>query len=645
MNGTIRKVFVVLTACAAYAVPIRATAGPPPAGSTFGLPAVAANDNTVAGGKLERGVLRLSLVARRGLFYPDGPGTLGLPIEAFGEVGKPLQIPGPFLHVPVGTRIDATIRNELDHELTVRGLATSAERLTSFVQIRAHATRRISFVVDRAGAYGYYGSDNGEPIDARIFADAELSGAIVVEASKAPSLDHVFVLGLYAPVKMKDGSPNFMYLLETINGRSFPATERLTYERGHHVRWAVFNASSMNHPMHLHGFYYRLDSPDSYDQVTHAFFPGEAEELSWTADRAGSWMFHCHIDDHITRHAPLRDMLAGKADPSLTISKRFHLANEPMGGMVIALRVLPRHGDRTAAETGSPRRLGLTIEAHDQLHEPYPDLPKDTLLLTDGPQTIESRGNLGPPIVLTRGQPVAIAVTNRTREQTSVHWHGIALRDSYFDGGSGMGMPMPGERISPPIDPGATFVARFTPPDAGTFMYHAHMDDGWQLAEGADGLLIVMPPGEVFDPTTDHMVMISESYEKAGAPLVAIGGSLTPEPISMMVGVPQRLRFAELSLSGENLVISLLDASHVLRWTPIAKDGRDLPIRLQREADATQALTIGETRDFRFTPQHPGTLTLGVYDLDNNGMLVGTQRIDVSEPRATTARSWYGRLL
>ena len=171
-----------------------------------------------------------------------------------------------------------------------------------------------------------------------------------------------------------------------------------------------------------------------------------------------------------------------------------------------------------------------------------------------------------------------------------------------------MGMPMPGERISPPIDPGATFVARFTPPDAGTFMYHAHMDDGWQLAEGADGPLIVMPPGEVFDPVTDHLVMISESYEKAGAPLVAIGGSLTPEPMSMTVGVPQRLRFAELSLSGENLVISLSDASHVLRWTPIAKDGRDLPIRLQRETDATQGLTIGETRDFRFTPQRPARL-------------------------------------
>ncbi len=389
----------------------------------------------------------------------------------------------------------------------------------------------------------------------------------------------------------------------------------------------------MNHPMHLHGFYYRLDRPDSYDQVTHAFIPGEADELSWTADRAGSWMFHCHIDDHITRHAPLRDMRAGKADPALTVAKRFHHPNEPMGGMVVALRVLPRNGDRPPRESRSPRRLGLTIEAHDEPNEPYPDLLRNTLYLVDGSRTTASSGNLGPSIVLTRGQPVAIAVTNKTREQTSIHWHGIALEDSYYDGGSGMGMPMHGERVSPPIDPGATFVARFTPPDAGTFMYHAHMDDGWQLGEGTDGALVVMPPGEAFDPTTDHLIMISESYEKAGSPYVAIGGSLAPEPLAMTVGVPQRLRFAELSLSGENLAISLSEGSHVLRWTPIAKDGRDLPLRLQRETVATQALTIGETRDFRFISDRPATLTVGIYDLDNNGRLVAMQRIDVAPAR------------
>jgi FtsP/CotA-like multicopper oxidase with cupredoxin domain len=242
--------------------------------------------------------------------------------------------------------------------------------------------------------------------------------------------------------------------------------------------------------------------------------------------------------------------------------------------------------------------------------------------------------------VLVQGEPVAIAITNHMPEETTVHWHGISLDDSYDDGGAGMGamssapmsMPMHMVRMSPPIEPGHTFVARFTPPDAGTFMYHSHMDDGWQNAGGLVGPLIVMPKGERFDPQTDHIVMISDPFETAGGPLVAIDGSHTPAPLTAKVGVPQRLRFSDLTLGGEHLVVSLSDGPHTLAWTPIAKDGHDLPARLQKTTISTHALTIGETRDFRFTPTHTGTLTIGVYDMDNDDALVGSQNVEVSAP-------------
>ena len=45
-----------------------------------------------------------------------------------------------------------------------------------------------------------------------------------------------------------------------INGLSWPATERLTYQLGDKVRWRVINLSSQAHPMHLHGFYFEVDS-------------------------------------------------------------------------------------------------------------------------------------------------------------------------------------------------------------------------------------------------------------------------------------------------------------------------------------------------------------------------------------------------
>ncbi|MBC5825025.1 MAG: multicopper oxidase domain-containing protein, partial [Candidatus Eremiobacteraeota bacterium] len=528
--GTGGALFVAgwLATTAGVAAPARPHAQAP-------LADIASNDNTAAGGRLAHGTLHIALIARRGLWYPDGPGTIGLPIEAFGEAGRPLRIPGPLVRVPLGTRVVASVRNELSHDLTVRGLAASADALTTALRVPHGATRHVTFDLDRAGAFGYYGSDKGETVDGRVFDDAELSGAILVEAPHAPRVDHVFVLGLYAPVKRKDGTPNFIYMLETINGHAYPATERLAYERGRTVRWAVFNASAMLHPMHLHGFYFRINRPDAYEEVTHPFYPGEADELSWTADRAGDWMFHCHIDDHISRHAPLRDMLSGKADPHLTIAKRFHLPNQPMGGMVIALKVLPRGDDHASVASGSPRRLALEATARVVPGARF-GLSQDSFALTDGERTIPATGSLGPLIVLTQGQPVAIAVTNHMDEATSVHWHGVALQDSYDDGGAGMGMSMMADpHMSPAIEPGQTFVAHFVPPDAGTFTYHSHMDDGWQLAGGLVGPLIVLPPGQHFDSQTDHIVMISESFEEAGGPRPANGGSLSPPPLAATV--------------------------------------------------------------------------------------------------------------
>ena len=388
--------------------------------------------------------------------------------------------------------------------------------------------------------------------------------------------------------------------------------------------------------MHLHGFFFRTDRPDAYVEVTHPFYPGDAEVLSWTADRAGDWMFHCHIDDHISRHAPVRDMLAHRADPQLTVAKRFHLADQPMGGMVVAVTVVPIPGDRAPLPLAATRTLAVDVNSEVVPGARF-GLSRDSFTLSEAGHSALSTGSLGPPIVLVQGAPVAIAITNHMTETTSIHWHGIALEDSYYDGGAGMGMTpgmasMSNRRMPPAIVPGKTFVARFVPPDAGTFTYHSHLDDGWQLAGGLIGPLIVVPRGQVFDARTDHSVMISESFPNAGSPPLAINGLASPPPIVASAGVAQRLRFANLTLVGDNLVVSLCEGTRVLQWAPIAKDGHDLPLRLQRRSVATHALTIGETRDFRFTPQHAGTLTLNVYDADDNGALVASQRVDVSEP-------------
>lgn len=70
----------------------------------------------------------------------------------------------------------------------------------------------------------------------------------------------------------------------------------------------------------------------------------------------------------------------------------------------------------------------------------------------------------GPLIRASVGDEVAVTVSNRLDHDTSVHWHGIALRND-MDGAA---------PATPNIKPGNDFVYRFSMPHAGTYWAHPH---------------------------------------------------------------------------------------------------------------------------------------------------------------------------
>jgi hypothetical protein len=147
----------------------------------------------------------------------------------------------------------------------------------------------------------------------------------------------------------------------------------------------------------------------------------------------------------------------------------------------------------------------------------------------------------GPAIVLTRGQPVEIAVENELSQATSVHWHGIEL-ESYYDGVPGWGGD--GKQTTPPIRPGETFVARFTPPRAGTFIYHTHLNDYIQLSTGLYGPLIVIEPGQRFEPELDKIFVLSRAGPDDDRDPFLINGSAFPDGIELRVGKRYRFRIS-----------------------------------------------------------------------------------------------------
>jgi FtsP/CotA-like multicopper oxidase with cupredoxin domain len=609
-------------------------------GATGTLPAIVANENRVAAGEATGKTVRISLVARMGLWYPDGPGTLGIPIAAFGEVGKPLAFPGPLVRVPAGTTVELRVRNALaDRTLRIHGLAVDSNGDRPLV-VRSGETRTIRFRRDAPGTYGYWTADEHDSFRSQFDADAALVGAIVIDAPHRPRPDdRVFVIGAWDNVWRPDGSVNFGGELLTINGRAWPATERLTYVRGQTVTWRVYNASIESHPMHLHGFPFTLDAVGdglrttsfadrpAYREVTHRIAPGQTFDAHWVADRAGMWMFHCHLTVHTMPHPPTAELIAGKFKKR-SIEERVHRPDDYMGGMMMAVRVLPAKGDVAAIRPVARRKLDL-----DVVELPKPEnakLPFDhfAYVLHDAGAPVPASGALGPPIVLAAGEPVAITVKNHLREATTVHWHGMQVQQSIDDGGGMNGMSdmpgMGGSSSAPPIPPGGSFVAQFTPMYPGTFMYHTHMDDTWQLIGGLSGPLVVLPAGAHFDPATDHILMLTSPVEAPLGDTAAIDGFVEPPPMVVRVGVPQRFRLINMTALNADLIVSL-DGPGAPVWTPIAKDGLDLDPRLRTQRRAVQQLTVGETRDFTFVPTTPGSLTLDVFD----GARIGGMRVDV----------------
>src|SRR5260370_23612794 len=106
--------------------------------------------------------------------------------------------------------------------------------------------------------------------------------------------------------------------LTALKGRSWPYTERLHYTVGDTVRWRVINATFQSHPMHLHGFYFRVDSHgDMVTGVDEIYAPaqqrmavtegikvGDNISITWAPDRPGGGVFHCHLARPVTQVPP-----------------------------------------------------------------------------------------------------------------------------------------------------------------------------------------------------------------------------------------------------------------------------------------------------------------------------------------------------
>ena len=597
--------------------------------------------NERAAGSVRDGVLRLNLEARIGTWYPHGPKITGADVPALGERGRRLQIPSPMIRVPAGTEVIVTVRNTIHGVLTMHGLVSrpAPEGAAEPVHIPPGATQEIRFRLDAPGTYFYWGTTMGRTFRARTREDAQINGAIIVDPpGERQPRDRVLVIGGWLDTTASETHPDaeMRQLLFVINGRSWPATEQMSATVGDTVRWRVINATPGVHPMHLHGFYFRVDArgdgmtDSTYGEgsgdlvVTERMVGASTMAMTWVPERPGNWLFHCHLTAHFSPRGPM----GLRIDEREGIEHAGHTGNhadDGMSGLVMGVSVRPpRFGTRTLVDEIPRRRLRLIVSGR----EGSARAPLFGVTLHDGgPEPAPMAGGpvAGPPLVLVRGEHAEITVVNRTASPTAIHWHGIEL-ESYFDGVPGFSGSI--GRTTPLIAAGDSFRVRMVPPRAGTFIYHTHLDEMRQQPAGLSGPLIVIEPGERRDPATDIPILISSPRDSADERrAVLLNGHLSPPPLALRAGVPHRLRFINITTARPQITVELRRGGEVSSWRALAKDGADLAADRRVSRPSRQLISIGETWDFEIVPDEAGAYGLEVRTF--TGVLVATMPVVV----------------
>lgn len=569
-------------------------------------PPVLANDNRRPAGRLAGGTLSVHLEAREGVWHPEGTDIPpGFAIEAFAEEGGPLLSPGPLLRVSVGTVVRASIRNRLNRPLLVRGLSDRTATDTAAIALQPGERREFRFVARRAGTYYYWGRTRDDRDGLGIFEDGQLLGALVVDAVPPPPDERLLVIQLFAD-RADTVTRRHTFL---VNGRSWPHTERIQATVGDSLHWRVINASVAPHPMHLHGFYYRVDAhgdgaadtlyrPDQIRMaVTQFMLPGTTLALTWSPKRPGHWLYHCHFIAHIERAQHL-----GAAHAEY----EHNHALEGMAGLVVGIEVRPRPGAAVEAPPPAARRLRLFA---DERAGYFGARPGYGFVLQEGDEPAPDSIRIpGTPILLNRDEPVAITVVNRTRVGMSVHWHGIELT-SVYDGVPGWSGDS--SHLAPLIAPGDSFTVRMTPDRAGTFIYHTHADEAEQLASGLYGPLVVLGPGESWDAEHDRVFLMGWGGPGAAAPPF-MNGSADPPPVRLRAGQSYRLRFINITPSNNQRIRLLADSTTATTWRVFAKDGAQVTAAQAVETSADLSLGAGETYDFSFERSQPARYSLEI---------------------------------
>ena len=584
-----------------------------------------AHSNRVPAGTRVGGTLTIALDVVESAWKPEGDDDPEVPVLAFAEHGNAPTVPGPLIRVPQGTEVRVTLTNRVDSAITIGGLRPGVSDSSDTVTIAAGQTRELRYRLDKPGSYFYWGSFGGTTLVDRLWKDSQLNGALIVDPPGGSPPDHIFLISeWFHPYPDRP-----FEVVSVINGKAFPYTERLELQQGDSTRFRVLNALTLFHPMHLHGFYYRVVARGSWDRDrplstemqplvnTDLLPPGGTLTLAFVPTTPGNWLFHCHFSFHMTDEVSLvgaphdsGESAAGGMNHAASPSSGHH-----MRGLVIGIHVKPSPGWVDYSASPNARSIRLLVQRKpNRLLDGMATAYGFVVQQGDTPPARDSVDLPAPVLELERGKPVRITVVNNLPEPTGIHWHGLEI-PSFPDGVPGWSGI--GDHVFQPIAPGDTFVAAFTPPRAGTFPYHSHLNERHQIESGMYGAIIVTDKPR--DLSHDHLVLVGGGgpavYYKIESPYALVNGRTSPQPLTLTAGETHRIRIVSLHPDWR-ISFTLRNDSTIGRWRAVAKDGYELPKAQATARTANVEMGPGETADFELRPTKPGKWRLEIKTSD-----------------------------
>jgi FtsP/CotA-like multicopper oxidase with cupredoxin domain len=221
---------------------------------------------------------------------------------------------GPTIEAIEGDKVRIFVTNRLPEHTTIHWhgilLPSGMDGVGGLTQpqIQPGETFAYEFRLKKSGTFMYH-----PHADEMVQMGMGMMGLFIVHpkdpAFRPVDRDFGFVMANYE-VKPGTWVPDTSVMLEfntwAWNSRVFPGIDPIVVRKGDRVRIRIGNLTMTNHPIHLHGYDFRVTGTDGgwvpesaqWPEVSADIPVGAMRCIEFTADEEGDWAFHCHKSHH-----------------------------------------------------------------------------------------------------------------------------------------------------------------------------------------------------------------------------------------------------------------------------------------------------------------------------------------------------------